>query len=42
MLEKIVDGNTLTINTSDWIEGLYLVNIGTKNGTVVRRISIVH
>ncbi len=42
MIEKIVDGNTLTINTSDWIEGLYLVNIGTKNGTVVRRISIVH
>ena len=42
MMEKMVDGNTLTINTSDWTEGLYVVTIQSQNGTVVRRISIVH
>ena len=42
MMEQLVDDNTLTINTSDWNEGMYVVAIQSQNGTIVRRISIVH
>lgn len=36
------EANSLVINTSDMIEGLYLVTIRTSQGTVSRRVSIVH
>ena len=36
------DFNSLTINTSDWSEGLYVVTVKTENATVVKRLSIVH
>ena len=42
VMERETDGNVLSISTSDWSEGLYVVTIRNGNGTVVRRVSIVH
>ena len=42
VMERKANGNTLSINTSDWNEGLYIVTICTESGTVTRSVSIVH
>jgi len=42
MMERESSGNTLSINVSDWNEGLYVVTIRTESGTVTRSVSIVH
>ena len=42
VMEYQADGNTLTVNTSDWNDGMYFVTVSTENGTVTRRVSIVH
>ena len=42
VMEREMEGNVLSISTSDWSEGLYVVTIRNGNGTVVRRVSIVH
>lgn len=42
VMEYEADGNTLTINTSDWSDGVYFVTISTEYGMVTRRVSIVH
>ena len=42
VMEREMGGNVLSISTSDWSEGLYVVTIRNGNGTVVRRVSIVH
>lgn len=35
-------GNQLNVNTSNWDEGIYLVILQSENGTVTRRVSIMH
>lgn len=42
VFECDLEANSLKVNTSDWNEGLYIVTIRTANGTVSRRLSIVH
>lgn len=42
VMEYEADGNMLTINTSDWSDGVYFVSISTESGAVTRRVSIVH
>ena len=42
VMERVSEGNTLIVSTSDWNEGLYFVTISTENGLVTRRVSIVH
>jgi hypothetical protein len=42
VFESELDDNTLKVNTFDWNEGLYLATIRTKNGTITKRVSIVH
>lgn len=42
VMESEIDNNSLTINVSDWNEGLYIVTVVTENGTVARNVSIVH
>ena len=42
VMEREMEDNVLSISTSDWSEGLYVVTISNGNGTVVRRVSIVH
>lgn len=42
VMERESNGNTLSISTSDWNEGLYVVTIRTESGTVTRSVSIVH
>lgn len=37
-----MDGNTLTINVSDWTEGLYLVKVQTREGQLIRRVTVIH
>ena len=37
-----VDSNALTINVSDWSEGLYIVKVQTRNGQMIRRVSVAH
>ena len=37
-----VKDNAMTINVSDWTEGLYLVKVKTHNGQLIHRISVVH
>ena len=36
------EGNMLTISVSDWSEGIYLVKVNTRDGQLVRRVSVVH
>ena len=40
--KKDWDGNVLNVNTSDWTEGLYLVKVQTAQGTISRRVSVIH
>ena len=37
-----VEGNALTINASDWKEGVYLVKVQTSDGQLIRRVSVIH
>lgn len=37
-----VEDNAMTINVSDWTEGLYLVKVKTLNGQLMRRVSVIH
>ena len=36
------ESNNLTLNVSDWTEGLYFVKVQTQSGWFIRRVSIVH
>ena len=40
--KKDWDGNVLNVNTSDWTEGMYLVKVQTAQGTISRRVSVIH
>lgn len=40
--KKDLDGNMLNVNTSDWTEGMYLVKVQTAQGTISRRVSVIH
>ena len=40
--KKDLDGNVLNVNTSDWTEGMYLVKVQTAQGTISRRVSVIH
>ena len=42
VLERDTEGNNMSISTSDWSEGLYVVAIRNEYGTVVKRVSVVH
>lgn len=40
--QQETESNNLTLNVSDWREGLYFVKVQTSNGWFIRRVSIVH
>ncbi len=40
--QQETETNNLTLNVSDWREGLYFVKVQTNNGWFIRRVSIVH
>ena len=40
--EKDCNSDRVVVHIADWSEGLYVVSINTKAGTVSRRLSIVH
>ena len=40
--KKDLDGNMLNVNTSYWTEGMYLVKVQTAQGTISRRVSVIH
>ncbi len=40
--QQDAESNNLTINVSDWTEGLYFVKVQTQSGWFIRRVSIVH
>ena len=40
--QQDAESNNLTLNVSDWTEGLYFVKVQTKSGWFIRRVSIVH
>lgn len=42
VFDKEVEGEVVTINTSDFSNGLYVVNVYTKEGCVVKKISVLH
>lgn len=42
VLKRDMEGETLSINTSDWSEGLYLLTLRNGDKTVTRRVSVVH
>lgn len=37
-----VEGNMLTVNVSDWMEGIYLVKVQTCDGQLIRRVTVIH
>ena len=40
--QQDAESNNLTLNVSDWTEGLYFVKVQTQSGWFIRRVSIVH
>ena len=40
--QQETESNNLTLNVSDWTEGLYFVKVQTQSGWFIRRVSIVH
>lgn len=40
--QQETESNNLTLNVSDWMEGLYFVKVQTQSGWFIRRVSIVH
>lgn len=40
--QQDAESNNLTLNVSDWMEGLYFVKVQTQSGWFIRRVSIVH
>lgn len=40
--QQDAESNKLTLNVSDWTEGLYFVKVQTQSGWFIRRVSIVH
>lgn len=40
--QQEIESNNLTLNVSDWTEGLYFVKVQTQSGWFIRRVSIVH
>ena len=40
--QQDTESNNLTLNVSDWTEGLYFVKVQTQSGWFIRRVSIVH
>ena len=40
--QQDTESNNLTLNVSDWMEGLYFVKVQTQSGWFIRRVSIVH
>lgn len=42
MFECNFEDNRLNINTSDWNEGIYFVILQSEQGTLTRRVSIMH
>ena len=42
VMETEVDGNSQSISTSEWSEGLYVMTVRTEQGIVTCRISVVH
>lgn len=40
--ETECDSESLLVNVADWSDGLYVVHINSKGGSVSRRLSIVH
>ena len=42
VFSAVCDSNSLNVNVSDWIEGVYLVKVMTGNGWVSHRVAVVH
>lgn len=42
VFQQETESNNLTLNVSDWTEGLYFVKVQTQSGWFIRRVSIVH
>ncbi len=36
------ESDMMTINVSDWTDGVYLVKVQTSNGQQIRRVSVIH